>query len=334
MRALVTGASGFIGSTLIEELSTLGFDVQALMRRTSSAANLEGVKFERLEGDMSDYESLKRAVKNTDYVFHLAGALFAPNRAAYFKHNAEGTRLLAQAVAETRPNLSRFVFVSSMAAGGPSQTIQPRDETTACLPVSAYGESKLQAEQDLLKYRDVFPISIIRPPMVYGPRDTATLVFVQTVAKNLMPIFKSPSSDDGHKYYSTIHVKDLVRGIVQSGVASKDKVPSGEVFYLSDDRAVTYEQLMTVIAEKLEKDPLKIRLPQSALAVAANVLHVVGKITRKTYSMNLDKLNEVYPDYWTCSNAKAKRMLGFTTEFELSTGMTNTIEWYKRQKWI
>ncbi len=333
MRALVTGASGFIGSTLIEELNTLGFDVQALMRRSSSAANLEGLKYERVEGDLSDLASLKSAVKNADYVFHLAGAISAPDRAAYFEHNAAGTRRLAEAVAEARPGLSRFVFVSSLSAGGPAQSLEPRDEQQTDAPVSAYGESKQQAEKDLLKYRDAFPISIVRPPMVYGPKDKATFIFVQTVARNLMPIFTG-GGEGGHKYYSTVHVRDLVRGIVQSGVASKEKVPSGEIFYLTGDGSVTYEQLMTVIAEKLNRDPLKIRLPQAALSVAALALTAVGKLTRRTFNLNVDKMNEIRPDYWICSNAKAKRMLGFTPEYDFSSGMADAIEWYKRAKWI
>src|SRR3954468_5038897 len=100
MKALVTGASGFIGSALIEELSTLGFDVHALMRKSSSAANLEGLKYQRLEGDLGDPASLKRAVQGMNYVFHLAGLTAAPNRAAYLRANAEPTGELARAVAE------------------------------------------------------------------------------------------------------------------------------------------------------------------------------------------------------------------------------------------
>jgi len=333
MRALVTGASGFIGSTLIEELGTLGFDVHALMRKTSIADNLDGLKYQRVEGDLSDFESLKRAVKEVDYVFHLAGATFAKDRAAYFKHNAEGTRRLAEAVAEARPGLTRFVYVSSLAAAGPARSSEPRIESDENHPVSAYGESKLQGEKDLLKFKSIYPISIVRPPMVYGPKDKATFLFIQTIARNLMPLFRG-STPDGHKYYSAIHVKDLCRGIVQAGVASLDKVPSGEVFYLTGDHVTTYEGLMTTIAEQMNRDPLKIKIPKFALTVGAITLTGVGRILNKTFSLNMDKLNEVLADYWICSNQKAKNVLGFTPEYDLASGMANAIEWYKRQKWI
>ena len=333
MKALVTGASGFIGSTLIEELGTLGFDVVALMRKTSSLTNLEGLKFERIEGDLSDFDSLCRAMKDVDYVFHLAGVIASSNKNGFFRHNAEGTTKVAEAVAQARPSLNRFVFVSSLAAGGPSRSIEPRTELLKDEPVSAYGESKLAAENELLKYRNVFPISIVRPPMVYGPKDKATFVFIQAVARNFMPIFRG-ATDTGHKYYSTIHVRDLCRGIVQAGLASKEKVPSGEVFYLAGDEVITLEELFTTIAEHLEKDPFKIKIPRIILKLAAGVLTAVGQVSRKTFPLNLDKLNEILPDYWICSNQKAKDMLGFVPEFTLSAGMADAIEWYKRQKWI
>src|SRR4051812_22367787 len=145
MKALVTGASGFIGSALIEELSTLGFEVHALMRRSSSAANLEGLKYERIEGDLYDVASLRAAIKGQgmNYVFHLAGLTAARNREAYLKANATPVGNLAQAVSDEGGALSRFVFVSSLAAGGPVTSLAPRTEEQADAPVSCYGESKL-----------------------------------------------------------------------------------------------------------------------------------------------------------------------------------------------
>lgn len=333
MKALVTGATGFIGSTLVEELDTLGFEVFALMRRGSSSANLEGLKFKSVEGDLSNQESLNRAVQNMDYVFHLAGATTAQNRAAFFEANAAGTARLAKAVAEYQPRLTRFVYVSSLAAAGPATSLTPRSESEENKPVSTYGQSKLQGEKELLPYLDIFPVSIVRPPMVYGPKDKGVFVMVQTVAKNVMPILRG-STDGGHKYYSAIHAKDLCRGVVQAAVVSRDKAPSGEIFYLSGDGIYTYLDIMTTIAEKLNCDPLRINIPKFVVKVLAAGLSGAGLLTRRTFPLNLDKVNEILPDYWICSNQKAKRVLGFAPEFDLSSGMAHSIEWYKRQKWI
>jgi len=334
MKALVTGASGFIGSTLIEELNTLGFEVHALMRRTSSPANLEGLSYKKVEGDLCDVDSLKRAVSGVDYVFHLAGMTAAPNREAFFEHNCHGTRRLAEAVAQARPGLSRMVFVSSLAAGGPANSADsPVTERDPSQPVSAYGESKLQAEQELLKFKDQFPISILRPPIVYGPKDKAFFVVIQTIARNLMPILRG-SNKEGQKYYSAIHCKDLVRGIVQAGVAPADRVPSGEIFYLSADGHHSYQEMLTTIADRLECDPLKIKVPKSVLKLAAVAASAAGWVTRRNFPFNLDKLNEFLPDYWVCSNDKAKELLGFKPEYDLQSGMAHTIDWYRRQKWL
>jgi nucleoside-diphosphate-sugar epimerase len=334
VRALVTGASGFIGSALVEELGTLGFEVDALMRKTSSGANLAGLRYRRVEGDLTDEASLRRAVRDVDYVFHLAGLTAARSSAEFFAYNTEGTARLARAVAEARPSLSRFVYVSSLAASGPaSARDKPMSELETEHPVSAYGQSKLAAERELLRYRECYPISIVRPPMVYGPRDKGVFVVIQTVARNLMPILQG-SSEGGDKFYSIIHVRDLVRGIVQSAVASVAKVPSGEVFFLASDQTPSYQEILSTIAEALGRDPLRIRVPKPVIRALAVVFSSVGTLTRRTFPLNLDKLNELLPDYWVCSNSKAKIMLGFVPEIDLASGMASAIEWYQRHRWI
>lgn len=338
MKALVTGASGFIGSTLIEELGSQGFDVYALMRSSSSSANLSGLKFQRLEGDLSDEESLRkvlRKVPDLDFVFHIAGATTGPNRDFYFEHNSRGAGRLARAVAETNAErstkLSRFVHVSSLAAAGPAHSMNPRTEAETNRPVSAYGESKLQGEQEVLQYKDHFPVTIIRPPMVYGPKDKGVFVVIKTVAKNLMPLVPG-DGPGGNKYYSAIHSKDLCRGIIQAGRAIN--VPSGEIFYLSGDGVFSYQELLSTMAEKLGSKPVKFKIPSAALYVGAAAGSALGLLSKKAFALNLDKLNELRPDYWICSNEKAKKVFNFSPEYSLGIGMADTIDWYKSQKWI
>ncbi|MEO5969287.1 MAG: NAD-dependent epimerase/dehydratase family protein, partial [Bdellovibrionia bacterium] len=194
-------------------------------------------------------------------------------------------------------------------------------------------ESKLRGEKALLNFRDLFPVTIVRPPFVYGPKDKAVFKMVQTVARNFMPVLYGAGSD-GHKYYSAIHAKDLCRGIVQAAVASLQKVPSGEIFYLAGDGMHTYHDLMTTIAERLNCDPLRISVPNFAIQAAAAGLTAVGFVARKTFPLNMDKLKELMPDYWICSNQKAKTMLGFAPEFDFSSGIANAITWYKKQRWL
>lgn len=332
MRALVTGASGFIGSTLIEELPKQGIEAFALMRPSSQPFNLEGLRYRRVEGDLSDTGSLRRAVQGMDVVFHLAGATSAPDRAGYFKHNAEGTRNLAEAIAEANPGLKRLVYVSSLAAGGPAPDLsRPRTEAEPERPVSAYGESKLRGEHEALKFKNTYPVTIIRPPVVYGPKDKGVFVVIQTVARRLMPLIRG-ATPDGHKHYSLIHSLDLVQGILAAG--RKQEIASGEIFYVSGDGTHTYEEFLGAMASALGRRPWRVPVPRFGVRAAAILASGLGAITGRTYPLNLDKLREILPDYWICSNEKAKRELGFAPRFPLAEGMAHAIDWYKARGWL
>jgi len=333
-KALVTGGSGFIGSSLIRQLSGKEYQVRALLRKTSDTSHLEGLSYERADGDLSNFDALKKAVQDVDVVFHLAGVVRAPSREGFFKHNAEGTRLLAEAVAEVNPGLKRFVLVSSLAAAGPAAALEkPNLESHLATPVSLYGESKLQGECEALKFKDRFPVAIIRPPMVYGPRDKDIFVVIQTVSRRMMPMIKG-ATPDGSKYYSLIHVSDLCRGIIQAGEASVENVPSGEVFYLTDGGLYSYRELLLAMAKSLGVRPLEFKIPPFAVSIAAGAASALGTMLGRTFPLNRDKLNEILPDYWICSTDKAKEMLGYSPEFNLSTGMDDAIQWYREQKWI
>lgn len=333
MKALITGATGFIGSHLAEQLSSQGVETCALMRASSHPRNLGSTRFQRVEGDLLDPNSLRKAVKGMDVVFHLAGVVTGPNRNYFFMHNARGTQALAEAVARENPQLKRFVYVSSLAAGGPSESQLPRVETQQDQPVSAYGESKLQGEKELLAFKGDFPVSIVRPPIVYGPRDRGVFVFVQSVVRRVAPVIAG-SGKDRQKYYSIVHVDDLCRGIISAAGTKGQSIPSGERYYISGNIAVTYEEIISTISSHLKVSPLKVRVPQFALRGAAMGVTLVSRVTGKSFPLNMDKLNEITPDYWVCSNDKAKRELGFSPEKEFFSGMGETIAWYKKHKWI
>src|SRR5262249_27707444 len=151
--------------------------------------------------------------------------------------------------ADAAPGLKRFVYVSSLAAAGPASSHdRPKTEAETESPVSAYGESKLAGERELLTFKDRFPVTIVRPPMVYGPKDKAVFGVIRPVARRFAPMIRG-STPDGSKYYSLIHVHDLCRGMIQAAEASPESVPSGEVFFLTEEGIHTYRELMLVMAE-------------------------------------------------------------------------------------
>lgn len=330
-KALVTGASGFIGSTLIAELDRRGVQAHALLRRSSSVANLEGARYTRVEGDVSDLESLRRAVRGMDVVYHLAGLTAAPSREAFFACNADGCANVARAVAEENPGLRRLVIVSSLAAGGPARSLTPRTERDADEPVSQYGQSKRAGELEALKFSDRIPISIVRPPLVYGPKDKGVFLVIQSVSRGLAPIV-SGRGEGGHKYYSAVHSEDLVRGIIAAG--QEVSTPSGEIFYITGDGTFRYEELIDAMAQALGKRPFRFRVPPALVKVAAASAEIVGRLTGKSFPLNRDKLGEILPDYWLCSSDKAKTQLGFKPTVGLVEGMAGTVRWYRERGWL
>jgi nucleoside-diphosphate-sugar epimerase len=332
MRILVTGASGFIGSGLVAALVDAGHDVCALMRSSASSEFLKGVKFTRISGDLSDQESMVRACENVDAVYHVAGLTSAKNKEEFFKYNAEATKNLANAAIKSG-NVKKFIFVSSLAAAGPSIGLSPRSETETDTPVSMYGESKLRAELYLDELKGKLNFISIRPPMVYGPRDKNVYMFFKTIQKQWMPILpaKTPT---GHKYYSAIHVDDLISALVAALNAPEEDYKNGERFFVTDGQIYTYERIMSVIANELKVKPFRVKIPGAVVKTMAAVGSAAGKALNKNFPLNRDKLNELMPDYWICSSQKSYDHFNFKPKYTMESGVPHTVAWYKVNGWL
>lgn len=331
MKILVTGSNGFVGSRLVEDLALAGHEVTALARSAHKTAHLNFPGMKTVVGDVTEPSSLEAAVKEQDIVIHCAGLTAAKDRETFFRVNALGTGYLAEAVAKFSPRIKRFILVSSLAAAGPAEKNEPKTEDVPEQPVSLYGESKLEGEKVLKKYLDTFPVSIVRPPIVYGPRDRGVFEIIKSVNRRMAPHIPG-SGETKDKYFSVIHVNDLSKGIQL--LMSAEKPTSGEVFYFAEDRVYTYREILSTISSVLKKRVLKFALPMPVVTLTAGSLTLLGRAMGKTFPLNWDKLNELKPDFWICSPKKAKLVLGFETEFELSQGMHSTIQWYKDNQWL
>ena len=177
-RVLVTGPTGFIGYQLVKALIQQGQHVTAMVRASSDVSELEPLGVEIVCADLSDIATLKLATAGQQEIYHLASVTRAVTLDTFDQINLTGFENLLNAAIDTGDN-PRVVFVSSLAAAGPSSVGDPHCESNVSRPISNYGKSKLSAEQVAFRFCDRLKISIVRPPMVLGPRDTRSLQLFQ-----------------------------------------------------------------------------------------------------------------------------------------------------------
>jgi nucleoside-diphosphate-sugar epimerase len=333
MKALVTGGSGFIGSRLISLLISEGVSVRVLLRKTSKVDHLAHLTYERVEGDLQDEDSLRKAVKDVDVVFHLAAVLAGTTSQDYFQGNQVGTEKLMKAVLEVNPRLTRFVFVSSLAAGGPSLTSASRRETDVDSPVSFYGQSKLAAEKSIEPFFNKIPVVIIRPPIVYGPRDRATLILAKMGMKKVIPTVLG-NTPDRQKFHSIVHVDDLIQALWLVGNAPAGSISSGTRYYVTGPVDLTFREIMKGYSSASGVDAIFLPIPAPIIGFLAAILTVVAKIFRTAFMLNNDKYREVVPDYWICSSQKIRTDLGYQPKVNFSEGVKATVDWYKKEGWL
>ena len=330
---LVTGASGFVGSHVVRELNRRGVRAFALMRPSSSDRSLEGARFEVRHGSLGDLESLRRAVAGMDAVIHVAGVITAPSREVFFEHNSAGTRRLLEAVAFEAPNLRRFLYVSSLAAAGPTLDGSLRREVDEPRVVSVYGESKRAGEEQVREFAAWIPSLIVRPPLVYGPRDRGVLTIARTAARGWMALLPSEPRV-ASKLYSQIYGEDLARGIVEMTLSPASGWSSGEAFYLAGREVVTQEQIFETMGAAIGRRLTRVSVPAWVLRTAAHLLGAASRLTGKSFALNPDKLGELFAPAWTCSPDRAREVFGFEAKTPFEEGIRSTMQWYREKGWI
>ena len=327
MRWLVTGATGFIGTTLIERLLARGDGVHALVRDTGRASELREMGADLVRGDVALPNSFAEAVPDVDVVVHLAGLVKAMSREEFFSVNVEGTRSLARVAARSAG--TKFILVSSLAAAGPSTPGRPRTETDRPAPVSVYGQSKLAAEDALRAFAPSVDASIIRPPIVYGPRDKEFLPSLFRLAKTGV-IAKSGM---GEKHYSLIHVDDLVAMIIDVAErgARVDVAGASGVYFCADGVDYTWEALARGALAALGRRGAVVPIPEVITWLAAGASSAAARLTGRPAILSLDKMMEIREPAWTCSSDKARRELGWAPRVSFVDGMRDSVRWFRER---
>ena len=319
-RVLVTGATGFVGGNLVEMLLKRGWSVTCLIRNSGKAQPIRKPGIRLVAGDLSNPAALRDAARGVDTVFHVAGVIKAANRRQFIEANQYGTRRLLEAVAEVNPGLNRFVYVSSLSAAGPSKNGNMLDENEKPNPISWYGESKLKSEEEVLKFSNAWPVTILRPSAVYGPRDMETLLIFRMIKRGWM---FTPGTIS--RRFSLIHVDDLSEACIK---ASGINTSSGEIFFISRPEIYRWEDVGEAIAQALKKRYIHISLPRWT-ALAAGIAgdlwtHATGMIT----TINSQKAKELLQPFWLCDSSKARIHLEFSPVIELKKGIQETADWY------
>jgi nucleoside-diphosphate-sugar epimerase len=333
-KALVTGANGFVGSHLVEGLLSKGYHVICLVRKTSNLRWLSGLNVEYVYADISEKESLSReagssgknVLNDVDFVFHVAGLTKAKSKEEYFKANYEGTKNLLEAYVENNQQIKRFVYISSQAAVGPGKDDQPLDETAPCNPVTDYGKSKLEGEKIVLEFSSKLPVTIIRPPAVYGPRDSDILSFFKVANYGFKTFFGK-----GESYLSLCYIEDLINGII---LAAESPKATGQIYFIADDQIYSWKEAFRIVAKVLNKKTITLKIPKVFLYAIAFVSENVARLLGKPTVINVQKVREITQKYWLCDVSKAKRELGFSPQYPLEEGAKKTVRWYKEKGWL
>jgi nucleoside-diphosphate-sugar epimerase len=326
MNILVTGGTGFIGTHLIERLKAQGHRIVCISKERLHQAFLESLQVDVILGDLNNGIAWERVLPEIDCIYHLAGVTRARITDEYYTGNYIATKNLLRGILPFSTNLKRFVYVSSLTAVGPSFNGVPVNERTPYHPVSHYGKSKMMAEQEVIRYSDMLPITILRPSAVYGPRERDMYEYFKLILKKVQLLigFKN-------KFLNLIHVDDLVDGIVRAG---ENIGSAGKIYFLGSKRPYLVEEIGNAISKAIGNCPIKIHLPHAIVYGYGAVGELIGRITGRRVFFNLQKVREGIQTMWDCSIKKASAELGFLPKLSLEQGMLQTYEWYKKENWL
>jgi nucleoside-diphosphate-sugar epimerase len=322
MKALVTGATGFVGSHLVEALRHAGIEVTALARSPAKTAVLREQGVQVVSGDLHDHASLERAATDQDVIYHVAGVVAARSAAEFLSANEEGTRNVV-AAAESRGK-PRFVLVSSLAAGGPAPRGMPLNGSESPRPVTAYGRSKLAAEQ--VVKASTLSWSVVRPPMVYGPRDREVLKLFRIGRLGVAPVF-----GDGTQELSAVYAVDLASALIAVGNCP---AAIGRTYNACHPDVFTSAEFCREIGAAMGRPVGTLRIPAVLGRALLSLTETSARLTGQTTILTSDKANEFFQPAWTGDPTPLMNDCGWRARYDLRSGLAETYQWYRRAGWL
>lgn len=351
MKILITGASGFIGSFIVEEALNRGFETWAAVRKSSSREFLQDERIHFIELNLSSEEQLKQQLKDIqfDYVVHAAGVTKCLHKEDFFRINTEGTKNLVRALLDLQMPLKRFVYISSLSIMGAIREEQPYKEIREqdkAMPNTAYGKSKLEAEQWLvslnkeleksnrqsrlaplgLRNEKLLPYVTLRPTGVYGPRERDYFMMAKSIQSHTDFAVGFKQQD-----ITFVYVTDVVQAVF----LAMEKGQTGRCYFLSDGEVYQSSTFSDLIRKELG-NPWWIRItaPLWLLRIITFCGEYMGHITGKVTALNNDKYNIMKQRNWRCDINPARQELGYEPQVKLEEGVRRSIAWYKKNKWL
>ncbi len=328
MKVLVTGGSGFLGSYIVEQLARGGHEVVALVRRSSNIeflSALPNVTF--AYGSVEDAAAVEAAVEGVDAIIHSAGLVKARSPRDFELVNVQGTKNLLASARKRKDRVKRFVYISSLTAVGPSLDGVPVAADRDPNPVTHYGRSKLRAEQAVLAAKDDLHVTVIRPPMVYGPRDNESFAFFQTVSRRVLPFL-----GNGKNTLSIIYGADAASACI---LALSADIPSGRCYFVDDGTIYVWRDMLAELERVLDRKALiRISIPFLVLKGVAAASEVSGRLRRRAVMLTRDKVNELSAPHWVCDATTTRTELGWTPEVNWAEGARRAAAWYREQGWL
>lgn len=340
---LITGASGFIGSFLVERALEKGMKVWAAVRKNSSRRYLQDARIQFIELDFGHAERLQSQISEHcrehgpwDYVIHAAGATKCLRPEDFYRTNTEGTLLLARTLLAEQALTGRFVLISSLSVMGaireeyattptPGWQYAPIKDSDMPAPNTAYGRSKLQAEQGLAEIAGLDYI-ILRPTGVYGPRERDYFLMAKSIASHVdFAVGYRPQE------ITFIYVEDLVTAALHAltqGVR-------GKAYFLTDGGIYHSRTFSDLLQKEMGVGfVLHIKPPLWVLRFVSYLAGHWASATGKASTLNMDKYHIMKQRNWQCDIAPACKELNYQPQFPLERGVQESVAWYKKEKWL
>jgi dihydroflavonol-4-reductase len=321
MKVFLTGGTGFIGAHLVDLLLARDMEVYVLVRNSEKESALLKKEVRVVRGDLFSIPPLPAGL---DIVFHLAGKTRSLNSAGYYTVNQEGTASLFRSLRRLKER-PKVILLSSQAAAGPSLEGRPVKESDPPRPVTPYGWSKLRGEQEALKFKNEFPVAIVRASSVFGPQDRDFLSYFKVAARGLVLGY------GGKRVLSLVYIKDLAEALL---LCVQKSYPSGEIFNIADPKPHTWEELGIAAASAVGRRYLKVRLPDSVYYLGILIAEAGSRLARTPPILDRDKIRVMIQPSWLLDVNKAAEMLSFRTRYPLDEAVRETISWYMAERWI